>query len=592
MDEKELVNPNAQDEEFISQVYHRLTVWRDGCKEIHDRANTARKIVLLQDPYQDPPQTKPGEKILQLQTLKSTLNNCVADQMDNLLEARMVPEIPEVQELTDDINDIVGYIFELNDYRRLHRWRVQDYLITGTAVTQIMWDKDMSNGKGDVALIRVPIEQFLWDPAEDTIQGARALFKVSWHPMSWYKTRYPDKYWSIQADEHAAYAVGEQDNQTDLGADEEKAMLLEYWWREYNTEQKKYTINVAYLAGHALLDKYEDVYAHGLYPFVADVYTEIEGLPVGEGLVMELASMQRMLNRLYHYMDANVRASAKTRLLVNRSAGIDTDEIADWNNDIIAGDNISDMAVRFMNSPPLTGLAFTMAAQMQSDMKMDSGQNNFTRGEGGNSITAASAITALQEAGGKMSRMRTEALKAGFKLIAEQVLWLISEFYDKDRRVMITGRETDIIKNPREIDASAERLMLKGRDIPAPPYLVRVQVQRRSPSAIADQNQMILEAYKMSAEAQQNFPLSVLFSMLNIEGKDRILPAIAAAENYTEMMQQLAQQNQMLNQQVQQQAADINNLRNTVISQAKQALNSPATREDKTAIGMPGGMNI
>lgn len=591
-EEKDFMPKEPDDSDFVDEVYSRLVIWRDGCMETHRKAREARQIVLLNDPRQDPPGTQPNEHVLQLQTLKSTFNNCVADQMDNVLEAKMLPEIPEAQELTDDINDIVGYIFELNDYRRLHRWRVQDFLATGTAITQIMWDREMSNGKGDVALIRVPIEQFLYDPATDTIQGARAIFKVSWHPMSWYKSHYPDKYWGIQADEHAAYAVGEQNNQSEISADEEKAMLLEYWWREYNNETHKYTINVAYLAGRTLLEKYEDVYAHGMYPFVVDVYTEIEGLPVGDGLVTELAPMQRYINRYYHYLDANIRAAAKMRLLVNKGANIDIDEISDWNRDVVTGDNIREDAVRFMTSPMMTSLPFNVILQMQSDMKMDSGQNQFTRGEGGNSITAASAITALQEAGGKMSRMRTEALKAGFKLIAEQVLWLISEFYDKDRRVMITGRETDIIVNPREVDASAERLLLKGRDIPAPPYLVRVQVQRRSPNAVADQNQIILEAYKMSAEAQQNFPLSVLFSMLNVDGKDKILPAIASVEQYSEMMQQLAQQNQMLTQQVQQQAADISNLRNTVTQQARQALNRPATREDKAALQMPGGINL
>lgn len=584
--------PQPDDADFIDEVYSRLVVWRDGCLETHRKAREARQIIRLNDPKQDPPETKQGEHILQLQTLKSTYNNCVADQMDNVLEAKMLPEIPEAQQLTDDINDIVSYIFELNDYRRLHRWRVQDFLATGTAITQIMWDKEMSHGKGDVALLRVPIEQFLYDPAVDTIQGARALFKVSWHPMTWYKSHYPDKYMLIQPDEHASYSVGEQDPQLDITGDEEKAMLIEYWWREYNNEARKYTINVAYLAGRTLLEKYEDLYAHGMYPFVVDVYTEIEGAPVGDGLITELVPMQRYINRYYHYIDANIRAAAKMRLLVNSGAQINLDKISDWNEDVITGERIDEQAVRFMTSPPFTSLPFNVILQMQSDMKMDSGQNQFTRGEGGNSITAASAITALQEAGGKMSRMRTEALKAGFKLIAEQVLWLISEFYGKDRRVLITGRETDIIVNPREVDASPEHLMLKGRDIPAPPYLVRVQVQRRSPNAIADQNQIILEAYKMSAEAGQNFPLSILFSMLNIDVKDKILPAIQEAEQYTAMMQQLAQQNQMLAEQVQQQAADINNLRNTVNEQAKQALSRPATREDKAALGAPGGIQI
>ena len=579
---------SLEDRRLVDEVYSRLAIWRDGCAEIHERAKVARKIVLLDDPYQDPPGTKPEAKTLQMQTLKSTFNNCVADQMDNVMEARMIPELPQFQGLTDDINDVVGYIYELNNYPQLYRMRVQDYLATGTAVTQIMWDDDMNGGKGDIAFVRVPIEQFLWDPAEANIQDARALMKVSWHPMSWYKAHYPELHRFINADEHSATAVGEEDNQEELGADEAKAMLIEYWYRTYDENTRRHEINVAYCAGGALLGKYEKVYAHGLYPFVLDVYTEIEGLPVGEGLVMELAPMMRYVNRYAHYMDVNIRAAAKTRLLVNRGAGIDVRDLANWDNDIIGGDRIDEQAVRFMESPPLTNLALNQMYQMQTDIKQDSGQNQFTRGETTGGVTAATAISALQEAGGKQARMRTETLKFGFKRITEQVLWLISEFYDDERMILITGRDEDVEPEPRVVDARAKRLM--GREhgsVPPPPYSVRIQVQRRSPNSISDQNNLIIDAYKMSAESGQIFPLSALFSILNIDAKDRILPVIKSVENYTETLKETLQQNQQLTETVQQQAQSIEALKQQLLKQAQDRLN---TSQRGIAAAQPTGM--
>lgn len=553
----------AEQTEKRDKVYERLRIWGEGCKEIHERARVARKIILLQDPDQDPPGTPKNKRTVQLQTLKSTFNNCVADQVDNLLQARMMPETAIQQEIVDDLNDIVSYIFEYNNYQAFHKRRAEDFLCTGTAITQVMWDANAQRGQGEIVLNRVPIEQFVWDPAEENLQNSRAVYKVSWHPMSWYEAHYPDVAQCIKPDEKSAEAVGEEQNQDELAGDERKAMLVEYWWREYNASTHKYTINVAYYAGHALLEEHKEVYAHGLYPFVIDVHTRIDGLPVGEGLVMELVPMMRYINRYAKYLDANIRASAKTRLLVRRSCGIDPDELADWNNDIIEGDRIGPEDVNFMNSPPLTNLTLSLMLQMQSDMKMDSGQNQFQRGENAGSITAASAITAMQEAGAKQARMRTSALKDGFKLITEQVLWLISQFYDEDRLVQITGIDNRL----REIDASSKRLMNKtGSVVPPPPYIVRVNVERMNPNFVSEQNQFFIDAYKMSVESQKPMPLSTLFRILNVDGKDKLLPIIDAAENYNETLQMVVQQNEQLNQTVQDQQKSIDALKRSVVS--------------------------
>lgn len=91
---------------LVREIYERLNIFREGCREMHDRAREARRIALLDDPLQDPPGTPPEKKTLQLQTLKSTLNNCVADQMDNMPEAFLSPETPELSNTAEDLTDI------------------------------------------------------------------------------------------------------------------------------------------------------------------------------------------------------------------------------------------------------------------------------------------------------------------------------------------------------------------------------------------------------------------------------------------------------------------------------------------------------
>jgi len=556
-------NLNAEQTKLKEEAYARLRIWQDGCREMHERATEARSILLLHDPQQDSmtASRRKDKRTLQLQTLKSTFNNCVADQMDNMPEALMLPETKEFETVAEDLTDIVRFIMARNNYESIHRRRVEDCFCTGTAVTQVSWEPTMDDGKGNIAVFRWPIEAFLWDPAADTIQDARAVFKVSWHPMSWYEQHYPEESAHIGADYNEYSSLGVPPSQDETRpADEERAMLIEYWYRLYDADAKRYTINVAYLAGGALLDEAKDLYSHGLYPFVLDVYTPIEGIPVGEGLIQECAPMMRYVNRYASYIDMNLRMASKGRLLVDRNAGLDKEALLDWESDVIEGDRIDPSALQWMQTQPFTGAATQQMLQMQTDIKQDSGQNQFTRGETAGGVTAASAISALQEAGGKITRLRTNVLNQGYKAIVEQVMWLISQFYDKNRLMMVTGREHT--QQQRQVSADPERLFGKPKKghMPPPPYTVQVQVQRRNPLRQQAQNELFMQAYSMAMQGGAQFPLYVLFELLHVDGKERILPVLKEHDQIYQQMQELAAQNQQLLAEKQQLQAGIQNL--------------------------------
>lgn len=594
-----------EERDLVDEVYSRLAVFERSCRPYHDIARTCREVARLKDPGQTPIQDaedQQSKEVLQLHTLKSTINNMVADQMENLPEPRLLPETPDQQEAATDLQDAVRYVvYDVNRYPHLHKRRSEDFYITGTAVTQIVWDPTASFGKGDVAIFDWPIESFLWDPQAENIQDARALIKVSWHPMSWFEQHYPDAYPYIGNEQGDHQQVGLHEAQLNTTEnDESRALLLEYWYRRYNAKTKRYTINVAYCAGHALLDHVEDVYVHGMYPFVLDVHDQIRGTPVGDGAVRDMTPMMRYINRYAHYIDINLRMSSKGRILARKGAGIDRKALADFSQDIIEGDRIvqgEDWA--WMQHTPFNGLALQMMTQMQSDLKMDSGANQFTRGETTGGIVSGRGIAAMIEAGGKIAGLRTDILNEGFRQIIEQVIWLMAQFYKSDRMVHITGKS-----KPKSIKMG-ESIFGKrvGHAVQPPPYTVQVEVNRRNPARVDAQNEMYMQAYTMAAQAQQFFPLSALFELLTIDGKDRLLPIIRNNEQHMQQMQQMQQQLEQQTAQMEQIQQENTMLRSTATELSNTLANigaqggaqgmpsAPGMRPKVTqAPGLPGGM--
>lgn len=551
---------DEEEKTLLDLIYSRKDVFYQSNKAEHENADECREILHLRDPHQDDEKTleaNKGKPTLQLQTLKATFNNVVADQMLSMPEAKMIPETEDMQEAADELQDLVHHvIYVANDFEETHHRRCEDFYGPGTAIIETAWDPDMAYGRGDIAVFRWPIESFLWDPMADNIQDCRAVMKIAWHPMSWYKEHYPKQYKYIGADDEQDIGKTRGQKESEHSDDEDRAMLIEYWWRTYNAKTRRYSINVAYAAGHALLEVHQNVYMHGLYPFTIDVHDHEEGKLTGQGLVSELVSMMRYINRYAAYADMNARMSSKGRLLVKKSAGIDKEALTDWTNDVIEGDSIQTDSIVWMHNQPFNSVITTLMTMLQSDLKADSGANQFTRGETTGGIVSGKAINSLIQAGSKIASMRTEQLKSGFKNIVEQIVWLMAQFYDNGRTVLITGKNKTITIDAKKLFGRTG----KGRINP-PPYTVQIEVSSRDPQRVANRNQMFMEAFTMAAQTPNPMRLSDLFRILNLDGKENILPVIEENEHYAEQMQAMQQQIEEMQAMLEQTQAENDNLR-------------------------------
>lgn len=562
---------NEDDRKLVNVAYERLVVFEQANRVYHQEAKGCREVLRLRDPGQDAPAANPlideleettttvtlasnqnrDRRTLQLNTLKSTINNCVADQMSSMPDAKLTPETPDQQDISNALQDALRYvIYDVNNFERIHRRRVEDFYCTGSGLIQTGWDEDANYGEGEITLIRWPIEAFCWDPKAEDLQEARALIKVSWHPMSWYRAHYPELGKYVQAEDDMYNDVGMPETQLlDEQADEGRALLMEYWYRTF--DGKKYHINVAHIAGHTLLEKKEDVFDHGMYPFELDAHSLIEGQPVGEGLVGELVNTMRYINRYAKYIDTNARLSAKARILLSNDSGIDATALLDFDKDAITGNSIrKGIDWDYFSNPPFNGMIANQMINMMNDLKQDSGANQATRGEPAGGVTSGKGLIALQQAGGKIAQMRTGTLNDGFKQMVWQVLCLMAQFYDNKRLRKITGKDESF---PAFFDT----------DKKVPRYTVQVEVHQKDPLRIQAQNQMFIDMYTMAAQAQQYFPISALIQLLNVEGKDRITPVIQEMEQKGDKIRQLSDQNVQLIEQLTQMQKENDALKQT-----------------------------
>jgi len=580
---KDGVSPEEQ--AFVESIYDLFAQFRDAHMETLTEIRKAREMRELKD-------SEANVNDAQLNTLNSTIDNMVADYMDNLPEAVMLPENPDQQELSDQMTDVVGWILHHADYKVGWRRAIEDATTTGTGVLQAYFDdeKDVAGRRGGIGIQSWRPEAWLPDPLYENPQEGRAIFKVCTHPLSYFYQHYPEKAPFIDADASQVLGYMQLDNLNDVYTyNDPSVCLIEAWYRRYNPKKKRYAIHMALLAGRVLLydsmdDNPDGVYRHGLYPFVVLRFRERKGSVYGTGMCYEYADTQRMINRYVRYIDENARASSKPKLLVSKDAGISAADIADYDKQIIIADRVDKEFANWFQATPLNSLIPTMVAKLQDMMKQDSGQNQFSRGEGGLGVTAASAIAQLQEAGGKIIRMHTSAFLDSFRELCEQVIALAGEFMDEPMVLMIHGQEGGM--PPKQVPFDGKALTNPKDPYLRPAMFVRVEVQKTNPNQIQAKNQLLLQIAQI-AQATSPIPPAMLVRAMSVSGKEDIVKMLDEADQQKQILmqlqqavQQLSEQNQQMQEaldQVSQDAMEKTNLLKTVAGQMQGGSNQAAS---------------
>lgn len=512
---------------LVARIYALFDCFYDQLSEEHEQMRRARMLRARRPDEQS--RTAPTGN-----TLGSCVDNMIADQMDNLPEAVMLPEREETARSAEEMDDVVSFVLYRAGWPGKYQTLMEDAIVTGTGVAQVFWDEDMEDGEGMVNVLAWHPEDFYPDPMYEDMQDGRGCFKATRTSVAWVEQHYPQAKGYVTGDEYAKEEA--DDRQTPEG--DTRVTLLEFWYKQYDAETKRTHVHMAQVAGRALLFSTETgygaertypegLYAHGEYPFVLYKYRDAWRKPFGTGLIHDYYDTQTAIDRYAKYIDDNARESSVQRHFIRRGSGVNPDDVADMRKTIIEweGNDIREV-MQTVQAEPINGQVYEMMRYLADTMKQDCGQNQFTRGEGGLNVTAGTAIHYLQEAGGKITRWHSERFKDAFRKMVEQILWVLSEYMEPGRKMRIIGgwnssggmRERII-----ELVAPDRR----GGALPRPAYTVRVQVQRGNPNQIQTDNEFLMQAVKICADAGTPLPPETVIRLMEgYRNKDGVLRAM------------------------------------------------------------------
>lgn len=546
---------------LVERGYALFRFFYDRHRKEHQEMHEARLIRQLRQDGRA--QTAP-----QSTALSSSIDNVIADQIDNMPEAMLVPEREETARSAEEMTDIVGYVMYQAGWPGKYQKLMEDAAVVGTGIAEVFWDEDADDGEGMVNVQVWHPEDFYPDPQYENIQDGRAVFKATHTTVAWVEEHYPEARGYVNEDEYTR-----QGEQAAIEAPEgdKKVTLIEYWYKRYDAKKRRYRVHMAQLAGGALLystetdygveregEYKEGVYAHGQYPFTFYKYRDVYGRPFGTGLVHDYKDTQNAIDRYQKYIDDNARQSSVQRTYIRKNCGVNAEDVADLSKTIIEwdGNDIREV-MQTTQATPLNGQVYQMMVYLSDSMKQDSGQNQFTRGEGGLGVTAATAIQALQEAGGKITRWHTEQFKDAFREMIEQVLWVLSEYMEPGRKMRIVGGwDSSGNMQDRLVELIAPRA--EGDKLPKPAYNVRVQVQKNNPLALQAFNELLTQAAQVCAQYGEPLPPETFIRLLQgYPNKSSVLKAVEANSKQKQQMQQMqAQLEQMQGELAQQRKAN------------------------------------
>lgn len=546
----------ADEKRLVDRAYSLFGQFKDKLREVHDEMQDARKMRELR-------QDERSLTSAPLNTLNSCIDNVIADQIDNMPEAKLVPERAETMQSAEEMSDIVSYCLYQANWPKKYQTLMEDAVVTGTGVAQVFWDEDMERGDGMVNVLAWHPEDFYPDPMFENLQDGRGCFKVTHTTVAWVEEHYPHVKGYVKSDEHSNEGV---ESEFEAPSGDKKTTFIEFWYKHYDAEKRKNRVHMAQFAGKALLystelgfggadkeDHKQGVFAHGELPFVLFKYKDVWRKPFGVGLVHDYKPTQNAIDRHQKYIDDNARQSSIQKTYVRKNSA-PVEDIADMTKTVIEyeGNDIR-TEMTTVQAAPLNGQVFQNMNYLIDTMKQDCGQNQFSRGEGGLGVTAATAIQALQEAGGKITRMHTEKFKNAFREMVEQIMWLMSEYISPERQFKIVGG-WDSTGNMEDRLVKLTPAKPEGDKLPKPAYTVRVQVQKNNPLQIQADNEFVMQAAQVCAQAGTPLPPETVISLMEgYRTKSSVLKAVRANSQIQQQMQQMQAQIQQLTAQLEQQ---------------------------------------
>ncbi len=430
------------------------------------------------------------------------LVNCIlskhADAMDSYPEPTVLPREPGDRKEAEVLSRVLPVILKNNKFKRAYSQAWWNKLKSGCAVYGVFWDGGKLHGLGDIDIRSMDVLNLFWEPGVQDIQESEHFFSTELTPNRRLEEQYPELAGKLgrSGGQVSRYLY---DDKVDTS---EQSLVVD--WYYHTVEQGRRVLQYCKFVGENVLYATENDpemagkgwYDHGQYPFVFDVLFPEEGTPCGYGYVDLCKSAQKQIDLMNQAILKNTLASATPRFFIRSDGAVNENEYADWTRPFVhTNGNLGADSIAPIRVPTLDSVYVAVLQNKIAEMKETAGNRDVMSGGTAGGVTAATAIAALQEAGGKLSRNMIDDGYEAFAQVLTLCIELVRQFYDMPRQFRLLGKKGVEFASFDNRSLRPRALLTGGYRVPE--FDLEVSAQNETPYKTMEYNQLALQLFQM-----------------------------------------------------------------------------------------------
>ena len=430
------------------------------------------------------------------------LVNCIlskhADAMDSYPEPTVLPREPGDRKEAEVLSRVLPVILKNNRFKKAYSQAWWNKLKSGCAVYGVFWDGGKLHGLGDIDIRSMDVLNLFWEPGVQSIQESEHFFSTELTPNRRLEEQYPELAGKLgrSGGQVSRYLY---DDKVDTS---EQSLVVD--WYYHTVEQGRRVLQYCKFVGENVLYATENDpemagkgwYDHGQYPFVFDVLFPEEGTPCGYGYVDLCKSAQKQIDLMNQAILKNTLASATPRFFVRSDGAVNENEYADWTRPFVhTNGNLGADSIAPIRVPTLDSVYVAVLQNKIAEMKETAGNRDVMGGGTAGGVTAATAIAALQEAGGKLSRNMIDDGYEAFAEVLTLCIELVRQFYDMPRQFRLLGKKGVEFASFDNRSLKPKALLMGGYRVPE--FDLEVSAQNETPYKTMEYNQLALQLFQM-----------------------------------------------------------------------------------------------
>ena len=506
------------------------------------------------------------------------LVNCIlskhADAMDCYPAPTVLPREPDDRQEAQRLSRILPVVLKKNQFKRTYSSAWWYKLKSGCAVYGVFWDGTKLGGLGDISVKRMDLLNLFWEPGVTDIQDSAHFFSTELVDNDKLLAEYPQLEGKLGRGNFTLSRYLYDDT-----VDTSNKSLVVDWYYHTNMEGRKVLQYCKYVWETVLYATENDTvqptetqlmgadengrpvmgqvpcgpsmaqrgwYDHGKYPFVFDVLFPEEGTPCGYGYIDLCKSPQKQIDLMNQAILKNTLANATPRFFIRSDGAVNENEYADWTRPFVhTNGNLGSDSIAPIRAGSLDSVYVAILNNKIGEMKETAGNRDVANGGTASGVTAGTAIAALQESSGKLSRNMIDDGYEAFADVVTLCIELIRQFYELPRQFRLLGAMGTEECVSYDHSGLQPRVMDDGVTVSyrVPEFDLEIGAERESPYRTAEANQLALQLFQMGFFRDDLADQALrCLELMEFKNKDQLARVISGGQTQARQIAALRQQ--------------------------------------------------